>query len=182
MANTVTAFEQGTMELENKLIGENQFDFDLGQELVKESMQQQPCSRSANDMVFTNDNELNKFLDCNNAMEFDEPNTENLLEKDPKTKMKSENEIEIGNEKRIEIEKLTEIENDLERPDSEKWLEKDPIDKPDMDKLLENGIENEPEPKMESKIEKLLEKDPMHEPEMRPKTERYQISFTRKLV
>ena len=127
MANTVTAFEQGTMELENKFM---ELDFDLGQDVVKDALQlqqqqlqQQPRSASANEMIVTNDDELNEFLACNTAVEFDEPDTENLHEKDPKTKMKSE--------KWIEIEKLNEIEelnvDDLENgPENEKLLEKDP--------------------------------------------------------
>ena len=92
MANTVTAFEQGTMEWENKLMEDNQFD--LGQDVVKDALQQQQRSASANEMIFTNDDELNEFLACNTAVEF-ELDTENLHEKDPKTKIDSGKWIEI---------------------------------------------------------------------------------------
>ena len=109
------------MELENKLMEDNQFD--LGQDVVKDSLQQQqPRSASANEMIFTNDDELNEFLACNTAMEF-ESDTENLHEKDPNTK--------INSEKWIEFVKLNEIKelnvDDLENgPENEKLLEKDP--------------------------------------------------------
>ena len=112
------------MELGNKLMEENQFYFDLGQELVKESMQQQqPCSRSANDMVFTNVDELNEFLACNTAMEF-EHDTENLLEKDP---------MNVELEMRPKMGKLFEIEPEPEPEpklisEIDKLLEKDPMD------------------------------------------------------
>ena len=71
MANTVTAFEQGTME-ENQ---GNQFNFG---EVVNDSspppqQQQQPCSTSAiaSEMKFTDDDELNDFLAGNTAVEFE---------------------------------------------------------------------------------------------------------------
>ena len=167
------------MELENKLMEENQFDFDLGQELVKESMQQQqPCSRSANDMVFTNVDELNEFLACNTAMEFEEPDTENLIEKDP-TNIEPEMRPKMG--KMFENEPEPEPEPKL-IVEIDKLLEKDPMHRPEMKLKIENlpkndesesepEPENEPEPGPEPKIDKLLEKDPMDKPEMRPKIE-----------